>query len=168
MPTAKPRVQVTLTRSSYEVLGRIAQARRISKSAVLSELFEAARPAMEKVAELLEVAAVAPKDTLQRFSAALQSGEDRAESLVAEGLGQMDLLLHGLRNGVPWGESAQGDARAARTPAPSSTPVSVTRGSGRHTRDDLPPRKGANPLKVHRRGSGRSDKATNRPRRGRK
>lgn len=133
MPTAKPRVQVTLNESSYATLSRIARAQGISRSAVLSELFEAAQPAMEKVADLLEAAKLAPKDTLQRFRNALAVGEQSTLHAHHAQLGQMDLLLHGLRGALPGTRSAAADTRAAGVAPPSValvTPVPVTRGSG--------------------------------------
>lgn len=133
MPTAKPRVQVTLTESAHATLSRISRAQGRSRSAVLSELFEAVQPALEKVAELMEAAASAPKDTLQRFRDALEGTEGQLSRIEGVSLGQMDLLLHGLSGGVGKGRkpiSGTSGASAESAPSPSSTPVPVTRGSG--------------------------------------
>lgn len=136
MPTAKPRVQVTLSSAAYATLTRIARAQGTSRSAVLSELFEATQPAMERMADLLEMAKAAPKETLQSFRTSLEVSEQLATHAVSGQVGQMDLLLHGLRSRLPGSGSVSTDAPAGRavvSPSPPPpTPVPVTRGSGTH------------------------------------
>lgn len=141
MPTAKPRVQVTLSATAYESLSRVSRARRVSRSAVIAELLEAARPALDRVAELIEVSRAAPKEVLQRFASAVELNELQQTGAITSGLGQLDLLIHGIKQGKPWdsftppeevrpSDRAQRDAD--RTPPPrkaSRTPVPVTRGS---------------------------------------
>lgn len=56
MPTAKPRVAVTMKPEHYEVLSRLSAARGVSMSSILSELWEVSVPVMARVANLLEQA----------------------------------------------------------------------------------------------------------------
>lgn len=134
MPTAKPRVQVTLSQPAYDTITRVAKARGVSRSEVLAELAEAARPALDRVAELIEVSKAAPKEVLQRFASAVAGSESQAENMFASSLGQLDLLIHGIRDGRPWDQfdEAAADNRAQRDVAASAlrNPRPVTRGSG--------------------------------------
>jgi len=141
MPTAKPRVQVSMSPAAFQSLSRLAKARRVSRSVVMAELFEAARPALDRLAEVIEAARAAPKDVLQRFASAVELGEQQSLTGVQAHLGQLDLLIHGLKEGKPWGEDIGADLavpRAAERSAvpqvrPREDPRPVTRGSGRGT-----------------------------------
>lgn len=140
MPTDKPRVQVTLTPAAYATLKRVAEARRVSRSEVVAELVEAASPALERVAELIEVSRAAPKEVLQRFASAIQLTETQQTGAIHSGIGQLDLLIHGIKQGKPWdsftaeevpSSAASGATSADATPSSkrARTPVPVTRGS---------------------------------------
>jgi hypothetical protein len=132
MPTAKPRVQVTLTRASYDSVSRVARARGVSRSHVIAELFEAARPALDRVAELIEVSKAAPKEVMQRFMQAADATERGMGDLFTSSLGQLDLLIHGIRDGKAWDSfSSEEEMRAQRAlPLAAGDPRPVTRGSG--------------------------------------
>jgi hypothetical protein len=138
MPTAKPRVQVSMSPSAYQSLSRLATARRVSRSVVMAELFEAARPALDRLAEVIEAARSAPKDVLQRFASAVEQGESQALTGVEAHLGQLDLLIHGLKDGKSWEASPPARPRAAERSGDvrsraEQDPRPVTRGSGRGT-----------------------------------
>jgi hypothetical protein len=154
MPTAKPRVQVTLTRPSYESVSRVARARGVSRSHVIAELFEAARPALDRVAELIEVSKAAPKEVMQRFMLASDATEKGMSDLFTSSLGQLDLLIHGIRDGKPWDSFGGEEMRAQRAlPLAVQDPRPVTRGSGkRGTPSKSSRRKSISPKKTSKKG----------------
>ena len=150
MPTAKPRIQVTLTVPQYELLQRLAKLQHRSMSAVVAELWESIHPVLERVAVALQAATRAQESAREGLRRSVDQTERELRPHVAAALGQLDLLTMDLDKQV--GAAPDRDASAASTPAGASpTPVPVTRGSGRRTLRRskpraLPPRK-AKPAK---------------------
>ena len=56
MPTTNPRINVTLSPSTDQLVLRLAQFQRVSKSQVLRELLEAAEPALQRAVALMDAA----------------------------------------------------------------------------------------------------------------
>ena len=56
MPTANPRINVTLSHSLYNMVEELAKHQRVSRSMVLRELLEASEPALAQVVAMLKAA----------------------------------------------------------------------------------------------------------------
>lgn len=140
MPTVNPRVNVTLSPSSDILVTRLAELQKVSKSQVLRDLLDAAEPALQRVATLMEAAARSRGEVLDGLAKGLQRAQDHIEGAVGahlvhlEAVAGADLVARAqaVRGRRP-GQHAQRAARASSSPAASqggSTPVPVTRGSG--------------------------------------
>jgi hypothetical protein len=139
MATTKPRIQVTLKPSQYELLKRLAKVQRRPMSAILSELFDEIEPVYERMATVLEAAIRAQDTAKQGMRDALTAAEEEMRPHVAAAMGQFDLLeaQFGLSASVIGAASAAGGPISAAV-----TPGSVTRGSGTPT---PPPQAGTIP-----------------------
>lgn len=88
MPTANPRVNVTLSPSLDSLVSSLAEHERVSKSTVLRELLEAAEPSLRQAVALMEAAKGAS------VKARKQIADDLAESIkVAEGVQHLMLQV---------------------------------------------------------------------------
>ncbi len=94
MPTAKPRITVTLTEHQYDVLTRLSSVRGASRSSIMVDLLDASLPVLERTFTLLEALEKARKgDYLEDFVASLDKAEETLAPLLAAALDQMDLPL---------------------------------------------------------------------------
>lgn len=109
MPTVNPRVQVTLSPSLDALVRRMALYTRSSKSQVLRELLEAAEPALQRAATLMEAASKAAGEAKDRLARSLEKAQDLAEDQAAVSLARMDRMTDDL--------VAQAEAIKARRPA---------------------------------------------------
>lgn len=86
MPTANPRINVTLSPSLYELVGGLARHQRVSRSMVLRELLEAAEPGLVQVVAMLQAAKDMSEAAKQRLRADLdgtiQSIEFKTEQAI--------------------------------------------------------------------------------------
>jgi hypothetical protein len=129
MATKKPRIQVSLKTSEYELVKRLAKLQGRSMSQVLSELFEEIAPVYERVAVVLQAASRAKVSAHEGMRQAAEQAEAEMAPHVAAAMGQFDLLAQHFGVGAaPAPASASGASGAG--PAPPSTPAPVTRGSG--------------------------------------
>jgi hypothetical protein len=134
MPTINPRVQVTLSPSLFDLVGRMAQAQQVSRSQVLRELLEAAEPALQRVVALSQAAERAKGAVKADFAESLRRSQEVIEAELSRSLGGVDGLTGDL---VAMAQRIEG-RRPGRTRASGAgvgggapaTPVPVTRGSG--------------------------------------
>jgi hypothetical protein len=126
MATKKPRIQVTVTRSQYELLSRLAKLQERSMASLLSELVEQVEPVYARVALVLQAAVRAQASAKQGLRAATESAEAEMEPMLAEAMGQLDLLVAAADTAE---RSAAASSVASAAPA-ARTPEPVTRGSG--------------------------------------
>jgi len=142
MPTVNPRVNVTLAPSTDALVCRLAGLQGVSKSQVLRELLEAAEPALQRAAALMEAAANSKGAVLDGLAKSLERAQDAVEANLQEHLAKADSIVSDLVNeaqavrGRRPATSAQRAGRAApgggeEAISGGSTPVPVTRGSGR-------------------------------------
>jgi uncharacterized protein (DUF1778 family) len=91
MPTAKPRITVTLTEHQYDVLTRLASARGASRSSIMVDLLDASLPVLERAFKLLEALEAARKgDYLEDFVASMDKAEATLAPLLASALEAME------------------------------------------------------------------------------
>ncbi len=136
MPTAKPRIAITLPPHTHEVIRRLAELNGQPMSKIVSELVEAvAEPLMRTVA-LLEAAAAAPKQIRDGLRGTVQQMERELYGAAGYTLGQMDWLINEMGKEAP---GAGATEPATARPAPGvlasgkvkANPHIVIRGSGR-------------------------------------
>lgn len=127
MPTAKPRIAITLPPHTYEVIRRLAELNGQPMSRIVSELVEAvAEPLMRTVA-FLEAAAAAPKEVKDGLRGTVEAMERELYGAAGYSLGQMDWLMQEMQKG---GGGRGGSASAHPSPGAVPNPPTVTRGSG--------------------------------------
>jgi hypothetical protein len=134
MPTKKPRIQVSLTVSQYELIKRLGKLQGRSMSHVLSELFDEIEPVYERVAVVLQAAVRAQSSMKEGFVESARRAEAEISPIVARAMGQLDFLVEGAEHrasggAVEGGRPTQAASSAAAPPLPR-TPAPVTRGSG--------------------------------------
>ena len=93
MPTVNPRINVTLSPSTDALVSKLAGLQRVSKSQVLRELLEAAEPALQRAATLMEAAASAKVGVLDGLAKSLDKAQADAERTIERQLGAMDDLV---------------------------------------------------------------------------
>jgi hypothetical protein len=132
MPTANPRVNVTLPPSLDDLVSRLARVEGASKSQVLRELLEAAEPALRRAVALMEAAEGATEAVRKGLAQSLfehQLGVEAALDVAIRQAEIQDLADQAQRATL---KRARAGAEPSPAPAPAvSTPVPVTRGSGR-------------------------------------
>ena len=125
MPTAKPRITLTLEPHAYEVLSRLAAANRQPMASIVTEILDAAIPSMERVVAIVERASTASEEVRAGVVAAVERAERELMPALVAAVGQNDLFLAELQEKV--GDGASKDAHASskrrRRTAPPSTPV---------------------------------------------
>lgn len=97
MPTAKPRLSVTLEPELYGTLSEIARIRRVSRSSVVSEYLDAASPVLERTLTILRAldarlkAARSGIDAdMEEYRANLEDAEKTLAPLLASALGTLE------------------------------------------------------------------------------
>jgi hypothetical protein len=75
MPTAKPRITITLEPHPHEVLSRLSAVGGQSMSSIVSEYVNLALPSLERLVVVLEQASTAPKQAHAGLAAALERAE---------------------------------------------------------------------------------------------
>lgn len=136
MPTANPRINVTLSPSLDALVTRLAGLERVSKSMVLRELLETAEPALTHAVALMEAAQGASVKARQTLARDLQGALSAVEGTTA--LAIQNMATH-TRDLVAEAESVTGRrparvgaASAARTRRVSSRrPKGAAAGGGR-------------------------------------
>lgn len=141
MSTSKPRITLSLQPHTYEVLRRLSAASGQPMSTSVTDFLDVAIPGMERMAAFIEAAKGMPEKTRQEIREALEKAEAELLPVLAVSLEQADTLIAGM--GKLEGARGEGEARAhdARRKG-GSTPVPVTRGSGRGNAAVLVPSKG--------------------------
>lgn len=91
MPTANPRVNVTLPPALDVLVSRLAVHRSVSKSQVLRELLEAAEPALQRAVALMDAASRAAPEVLSGLADSMMRAQERIEDVLA---GSMHRLEH--------------------------------------------------------------------------
>ena len=126
MPTANPRINVTLSPSLYNMVEELAKHQRVSRSMVLRELLEASEPALAQVVAMLKAADEMNDAARQRLKQDLGQTIEAIESKVGSA---MELAAGVTADLVAQAESIRGrrpgvgkrSAARSRTAAPASS-----------------------------------------------
>jgi predicted DNA-binding protein len=93
MATMKPRITITLAEHRYELLRRLASARGVTMSSIVSDLVETVADSMERVCVVLEAAKRAPVEMDEGLRAALKHVTNEFEWHASKAIDQHDLFL---------------------------------------------------------------------------
>lgn len=134
MPTAKPRITVTMEQHSYDVLSRLSRAGGESMSALVAQFIEVSIPSLERLVVVLERAVSAPQEARDGLLAAVQRAERTLLPALISAQDMGDLFITDLEAAsvkAPQPAHAQRGRAASTSPVPARTdPRPVTRGSG--------------------------------------
>jgi hypothetical protein len=92
MPTKKPRIQVSLATSEYELVKRLAKLQERSMSQVLSDLFTEIAPVYERVAVVLQAAKRAQASAHEGFRSAAEKAQAEIAPHMAAAIAQFDIF----------------------------------------------------------------------------
>jgi len=134
MPTAKPRITVTLEPHTYEVLSRLSAVGGESMSALVAQFIDVSVPSLERLVVVLERAKAAPKEAHAGLLAAVERAERTLMPALQQASDMGDLFIADVERGAT---SRQPTPHAQRVRSPASKafpkpkdPRLVTRGSG--------------------------------------
>jgi hypothetical protein len=123
MPTAKPRITITLTEHAHAVLSSLAQAQKVSMSSIVVDLVDTTLPVLERLAKVLQNAADAPQSVLDDLRRSVESAEGQFVGMQDTIMGELDSLVS------ESGGARAGDALAARARVPlAGRPPTSNRG----------------------------------------
>ena len=160
MSTTKPRITVTLEPHAHEVLSRLSAASGDPMSQIVAGFVDLAVPSLERLVVVLERARAAPQEVRAGLAAALERADRQLMPALVNGIDQADLFLADALQatapppapgapapaaGVRWRcrgcdmvlelpkrpGACPACGRRAWGQEAASTPVPVTRGSGR-------------------------------------
>lgn len=133
MPSNKPLIAVRLRPHVFEVYSRLAALQGRSRGGVVAEILETVYEPLMRTVALLEAARDAPVEVRQGLKRTLEDMERELVGAAGSSLAQMDLLVDRLME-HPVGEATPRPGALSRQKIGErggSTPVPVTRGSGR-------------------------------------
>lgn len=93
MPTAKPRIAVTLEQSTFEVIARMAALQGVSRGSVVADLLDSVAPVLTRTVALLEAAAAAPKQVRDGLREVAEAAHDEFTVIAGDATKQLDMLL---------------------------------------------------------------------------
>lgn len=117
MPTAKPRVNVVLDQSSFDLLTEFAASQGVSRSSVLADLWETASPVMARVLKMVREVQRAKESVRDGIRAAAIEAEAKVLPLQHEALLNLDLFEEAIKDMLIASEGSQpgaGDSAHAR------------------------------------------------------
>jgi len=119
VPTAKPRITITLSDRQHELLSALSSLQKVSMSSIVVDLLDSTLPVLERLTAVLQNAANAPQAVLDQLKLSAQSAEDDVTGIQGSMLQQLDLLVHASEGSVPG---------APRSGVPGAKPPTSNRG----------------------------------------
>ena len=93
MPTANPRINITVKPERYELLKRLAAHQGTSMSGLVSETMEMMYPVMERVCVVLEAAKMAQESGKEGLRQTIAKAEAEMLPMLYQAVGQFDLFV---------------------------------------------------------------------------
>lgn len=93
MPTAKPRITITLSDDQHRVLSNLSRLQKVSMSSIVVDFLDTAFPVLERLSAVLENAATAPQSVLDELKRAAEQAEHDAIGHGEAVRGQLDFLV---------------------------------------------------------------------------
>lgn len=139
MPTARPRIAVTLTAHQYAVLQSISSTSGQSMSSFIGELLEQSLPVLERMAQTFRRIKEVQDDQRRRIADELAAAQAEVEPVLSQVLSQFDLFSAKVE--------AAADLMASGDPRPVITGVTIPTSCPKTSRSS-PPKKPAKPAKT--------------------
>ena len=124
MPTAKPRITITLSDEQHITLQSLAKVQGVSMSSIVVDLLDTTLPVLQRLTEVLKNASEAPQAVLDGLKASLDSAQVDMLGHGKAAMNQLDLLVQ-MSGGVDAGDTAPSGAPAA---SPQGRPPTSNRG----------------------------------------
>lgn len=93
MPTAKPRITITLSDEQHVTLQSLAQVQGVSMSSIVVDLLDTTLPVLQRLTEVLRNASEAPQAVLDGLKASLDSAQGQMLGHGEAAMSQLDLLV---------------------------------------------------------------------------
>ena len=93
MPTAKPRLNLTLQQHRYDLLKRLADIQGVSMSSVVTDVMEEVYPVLERVCVVLEAAQLAKKTSKEGLREAISKAEGELAPILYRAVDQFDMFI---------------------------------------------------------------------------
>lgn len=120
MPTAKPRITITLSEHAHFILSSLAVAQKVSMSSIVVDLVDTTLPVLERLVQVLNNAAVAPQSVLDELRRSMAFAEDDLIGMQNTVMGKLDDLVSG-SGGAPAGDALAPPAGAPPRVRPPTT-----------------------------------------------
>lgn len=120
MPTAKPRITITLSEHQHAVLSSLAEIQKVSMSSIVVDLVDSTLPVLERLSHILHNAANAPqsvRDEIRRSAQQAETDTIAASSSVFE---QLDFLVAASSGEAGAGAHAMPEKRDSAERPPTS------------------------------------------------
>lgn len=128
MPARSPRIAVYLPTATYNAVKRLGAMRGVGMSAVVRDFLVETTPVLERISNLLDLAARADRTALKTWAADLQAAQDAIEVSALDAMAQLDSMQQTLELQKP-GRPPAGSTRPRKRGAVSRT---VSRRGKRH------------------------------------
>ena len=92
MPAVNPRIAVYLPKHVASTVARLAGLRGVSRSAVIRDFLIEAEPVLQRIANLLDLAARTDRTALKDWAVTLEQEQGRMERTATEAFAQLDAL----------------------------------------------------------------------------
>jgi hypothetical protein len=128
MPAVNPRIAVYLPRSTAATIQRLAGLRGVSRSAVIREFLVEAEPLLQRVSNLLDLAARTDRTALKEWAATMEAEQGKIEASALDVFAQAESSLDGAERHMAAHPAKGPKARAARALPRRGKPRSGTPG----------------------------------------
>lgn len=124
MPTAKPRITITLSDEQHSTLQALAELQHVSMSSIVVDLVETTMPVLQRLVSVLKNASQAPQAVLDGLRASLESAEGDVFLHAEAVIGHLDSFVS-IVDGDAVADLAQAGAAGA---SPEAEPPTSNRG----------------------------------------
>ena len=124
LPTAKPRITITLTEHQHAVLSSLSHLQKASMSSIVVDLVDTTLPVLERLVGVLDTAANAPKHVLEEIRKSVEDAESNTFGYRVTGL--LEELLHRSADEAATATGGRRAALSADEPPTSNRGVRIT------------------------------------------
>lgn len=93
MPTAKPRIAVTLDQQTFEIIDRLSKLQNASRGSIVADLLASVAEPLGRTVALLEAAHSAPQEVKDGLYDVVSGVHDELLEVSGDSIKQLDLLL---------------------------------------------------------------------------
>lgn len=140
MPTAKPRITITLSEHAHAVLSSLAVAQKVSMSSIVVDLVDTTLPVLERLVQVLQNAAEAPQSVLDELRRSMAFAESDLVGIQDTVMGKLDDLVSG-SGGARAGDALAAPARVLPAVRPPTSNRGVRNTSPTSKIQQIPPMK---------------------------